>query len=229
MYGIKIEVSGDWAIFTRPELKGERVSYECMTPSAARGIVSSIYWKPSIRWYIDRITVCNPISFMSVMRNEVGVKGSFRVARTAINSGTPCPSLDSSNHIQQRSSLILKDVKYIIEAHFILTPTASANETAEKHYQIAKRRMKRGQCFQQPFLGCREFHASFRYLDESDCVESSLIGYKDLGIMLYDLSYPSELDALPVPMYFYASLRDGVLDLRNVRWADANSVPSKVL
>jgi CRISPR-associated protein Cas5d len=158
-YGIKLEVWGDYALITRPEMKVERVSYDVITPSAARGIIEAIYWKPAIRWYIDRIHVYNPIEFTNIRRNEVGSKISAREVNTAMNGGRNALFINTNKARQQRASMILKNVRYILEAHFELTNKAGETDTIEKHYNIALRRMRKGQCYHTPCFGCREFLA----------------------------------------------------------------------
>src|SRR4051812_31163228 len=157
-YGIRLKVWGDHACFTRPEMKAERVSYDVMTPSAARGILEAIHWKPAIRWVVDRIHVLNEIRFQSIRRNEVGSKISVRNVKTAMSRG----SLEGLHLLvdedrQQRASTVLADVAYVIEAHFELTAKAGPDDTEGKHLDMFTRRATRGQCFHQPCLGTREF------------------------------------------------------------------------
>lgn len=135
-YGIRVEAWGPYALFSRPEMKAERVSYDVITPSAARGLIEAVYWKPAIRWKIDRIYVCNPIRFTNIRRNEVASKISASVVRSAMNGGD-MPYLNTSAEIQQRASMALYDVRYIIDAHFELTDKAGPTDTEEKHYAIA--------------------------------------------------------------------------------------------
>ncbi len=213
-YGIKLEVWGERALFSRPEMKVERVSYDCITPSAARGLLEAIYWKPAIRWVIDRIYVCKPIAFSNIRRNELAVKGNSRSARTAMEGRGAVESLYAADHIQQRAAMVLTDVRYVIEAHFELTERAGELDSREKHYNMALRRMGKGQCFHQPCLGCREFPAHFRLWEDQEGVRipTAYEGEKDLGFMLFDLDY-SQGDEI-VPMFFRAVLRDGVLQVR---------------
>ena len=211
-YGIKLEVWGEYALFTRPEMKTERVSYDVLTPSAARGIIEAIYWKPAIRWVIDRIHVLNPIQFTNIRRNEVSSKISSRNVLAAINGSKPIEPIYTSRDIQQRASLVLKDVRYIIEAHFELTDKAGEDDTEEKHYNIVLRRMRAGQCFHQPCFGCREFPAYFQLIEgelpENHCKET-----KDLGYMLWDMDFTNPDDIRP--MFFRAKMNDGVIDLKD--------------
>ncbi len=209
-YGIKLEVWGDYALFTRPEMKVERVSYDIMTPSAARGIVEAIYWKPAITWRIDKIHVCNPIEFTNIRRNEVGSKISASVVESVIKGGTKSLYINTNVDRQQRASMVLKNVSYIIEAHFELTDKAGETDTIEKHYNIALRRMRSGQCYHNPCLGCREFPANF-ILIEDDLPKSSLVGEVDLGYMLYDMDFSNPEDIKP--MFFRAIMRDGIINI----------------
>ena len=205
-YGIRVEVWGDYALFTRPEMKVERVSYDVITPSAARGIIEAIYWKPAIRWVIDRIYVMNPIKFTNVRRNEVKSKLPAGSVKEAMNGGRIKP-IYASQDIQQRASLVLKDVRYVIEAHFEMTD--EAEDTAEKHYNIIMRRLRKGQCYHQPCFGSREFPASFRLAEDAAPLNES----RDLGYMLYDMDYtePGRI----TPWFFRAVMKDGVIDLTN--------------
>ena len=159
---IQLEVWGAYALFSRPELKVERVSYDVPTPSAARGIVESVYYHPGLRWYIDRIHVLNPIRFVSIRRNEVTDKISGRNVRQAAQGGGQPLYLVTSQKIVQRSSLLLQDVHYVIEAHFEMTDKANRYTYSGKFQDIVTRRMERGQCFHTPYFGCREFPVSFR-------------------------------------------------------------------
>lgn len=214
-YGIKLEVWGDYALFTRPEMKVERVSYDMITPSAARGLIEAIYWKPSIVWKIDRIHVLNPIVFTNIRRNEVSSK-ILASSVLSVMSGARQPLLiNTSSDIQQRASLVLKDVRYIVEAHFELTSRAGEQEDEKKHYNIALRRMRAGQYFHMPCFGCREFPAHFR-LVEQDPPSTALAEHdrnRDLGWMLFDMDYTDPENIRPV--FFRAQLQNGILDMRN--------------
>ncbi|MDF2672535.1 MAG: CRISPR-associated protein Cas5 family [Clostridiales bacterium] len=209
-YGIKLEVWGDYALITRPEMKVERVSYDVITPSAARGIIDAIYWKPAITWHIDKIHVYNPIEFTNIRRNEVSSKISARAVDSVMKGGAKSLYINTNDDRQQRASMVLKKVRYVIEAHFELTDKAGEADTKEKHYNIALRRMRTGQCYHNPCFGCREFPANFR-LVEDDLVKSSLIGETDLGYMLYDMDFTNPEDIKP--MFFRAIMRDGIIDL----------------
>lgn len=209
-YGIKVEVWGDYALFSRPEMKVERVSYDVITPSAARGLIEAVYFKPAIKWCIDKIHILNPIVFTNVRRNEVKSKLLGSNARSAMEGGSTINPIYTSSDIQQRASLLLKDVRYVIEAHFEMTDQAGEGDTEEKHYNIALRRFRNGQCFHQPYFGCREFPAKFK-LHEDENLTESLKESRDLGFMLYDMDFSDLKDIKP--MFFRAVMKDGVIDL----------------
>jgi len=217
-YGVKILVEGDYALFSRPELKVERYSYDFITPSAARGILESVYWKPQIRWQINRIHVLNKPSFITIMRNEVDCKISdIDAKRMMENRKSAKGYLDTTKSIQQRSSTILKDVRYVVEAEFIMTGVnSSQDDTKEKHYNVALRRLRKGQYFHKAYLGCREFPAKVSLL-EGECPKSELIGEQDYGMMLYDMDFSDSSNI--VPIFFRAKMVDGIVDLTKVEKA----------
>ena len=208
---IKLEVWGDYALFTRPEMKVERVSYDAMTPSAARGLIEAIYWHPGLTWVIDRIHVCAPIHFTNLRRNEVKSTIPARKVRTVMERGSGDLYLSTSRDIQQRAALLLRDVHYVIEAHFEMTEKASPSDNPGKFQDIIKRRIKRGQFYHQPYFGCREFPAHFRLCEELPPCPEELQGERDLGWMLYDLDYTHPEDI--TPLFFHGILRDGVLEV----------------
>lgn len=208
---IKLEVWGDYALFTRPEMKVERVSYDVMTPSAARGLIEAIYWHPGIQWTIDRIIVCNPIRFTNIRRNEVKATVSARAARAVMEHGTGELFLSASENIQQRAALVLRDVRYVIEAHFDMTANAAPRDNSGKFQDIAKRRIRKGQFYHQPYFGCREFPANFRLCEAVPPCPSDLLGQRDLGLMLLDMDYTSPDNIQP--MFFRAVLHDGILEV----------------
>lgn len=202
-YGIKIRVWGDYALFTRPEMKVERVSYDVMTPSAARGILEAIYWKPAICWVIDRIHVLRPIHFENIRRNEVAKRVS--VNNTDMREGKPvCIFADDSKTRQQRASMVLKKVEYVIEAHFELIGAEDIDPG--KHLAIFERRVKNGQCFHRPYFGCREFPVNFGWCD--DLPPAAFAGEQDLGFMLHDIDFANDR----TPYFFRAIMRDGVIN-----------------
>lgn len=215
---ISLEVWGDYACFTRPEMKTERVSYDVMTPSAARGLLESIYWHPGLRWVIDRIRVCTPIRFTNLRRNEVKLiapklSRSPDVAYKALTDGTARldPLCIIGDTRQQRATMLLRDVRYVIDAHFELTDQAAASDNAGKFQDIIKRRISRGQFYSQPYFGCREFPAQFKACEAPPPCPKELNGVRDLGYMLWDLDYSDPENI--VPLFFRAALRDGVLEV----------------
>jgi CRISPR-associated protein Cas5d len=214
-FGIKIRAWGDYALFTRPEMKVERVSYEVMTPSAARGLLEAIYWKPAIRWVIDKIHVLNEVEFTNIRRNEVSEKTSTREAERRMKGATAPFYLDVVDARQQRAAMVLKNVDYIIEAHFkLVTEKACREETEEKHYNIVLRRLRKGQYYHAPYLGTREFSAKVELIEDGVIPASPLKGVRDLGWMLYDLDFADAKDIQP--QFFKAEMRDGVIDLTQV-------------
>lgn len=192
--GVRLHVWGERACFTRPELKVERVSYDVPTPSAARGILEAIHWKPAIRWHVDRIHVLKPIRFQSLRRNEVGAKASAANARSAMNAGhTNGLGIIVDENRQQRAAMILIDVAYVIEAHFEMTGKGGPEDTPAKHISMFNRRAAQGQCFHRPCLGTREFPAEFALIDEGAPLPASLLPLdqrdRDLGWMLHDIDF----------------------------------------
>ena len=209
---ISLEVWGDYACFTRPEMKVERVSYDVMTPSAARGLIEAVYWHPGLRWIIDRIRVCAPIRFTNLRRNEVKSTISARTARAVMERGRGELYLCTSKDIQQRAALLLRDVRYVIEAHFDLVPEKmSPGDNPGKFQDIVKRRIQRGQFYHQPCFGCREFPAQFQWCETPPPCPQELEGERDLGWMLWDMDYTNSEDIRP--LFFRAALRGGVLEV----------------
>lgn len=208
-FGVRLHCWGDWACFTRPEMKVERVSYDAMTPSAARGILEAIYWKPEIRWVVDGITVLKPIRFSSVRRNEVSDKISQGTAKKVMNAGKGELCLQITEARQQRATLLLREVGYVIDAHFHIQ---SGPQNVAKHLDQFKRRARRGACFTRPYLGCREFAAHFALLEEGEDVpevDASLKGERDLGWMLHDIDFGMNREA----RFFRAQMLDGVISV----------------
>ena len=212
--GVKVRVWGDYALFSRPEMKVERCSYDVMTPSAARGILDAVYWHPGLKWKIDRIHVVRPIQFTSVRRNEVKSKISASSVLQAYTGGDKPLYSSTKADIVQRASLLLRDVEYVIEAHFQMTDQANETVNPGKFKDNIMRRLKRGECFHMPYFGCREFPAHFS-LCEEDEIRTAYDGVeeKDLGFMLYDMDFsdPENIQ----PMFFRAVMRRGVVDLQN--------------
>ena len=197
---VRVKVTGDYACFTRPDLKVERMTYPCMTPSAARGVLDSILWKPEFQWYVRRIIVLNPVRFMSVKRNE-------------INSKQGKNPIVIEEKRAQRNSVILRDVAYIIEASIFM---GNANDKrmyekyvgmTDKKEGIFPRRVKKGQCWRRPYLGTREFSAEFMPPDENDQPIQETI---PIGSMLFDIFYDEA--GKPQPLFFEAAIHDGVLN-----------------
>jgi CRISPR-associated protein Cas5d len=205
-FGLKLHVWGERACFTRPEMKVERVSYDVMTPSAARGILEAIHWKPAIRWIIDRIHVLKPIRFESIRRNEVGSKIPESSVRSAMRSGHLGDlAIVVDEDRQQRAATVLRDVAYVIEAHFERTGKWGPEDTDAKHIDMARRRARSGQCFQRPCLGTREFSADFALVEGDPPAAIPESG--DLGYMLLDIDFA----AGNRPIFFRAEMVDGVI------------------
>lgn len=201
---VRIKVTGNFACFTRPDLKVERMSYPCMTPSAARGILEAILWRPEFQWYVRKIIILNPIQFTSLKRNEIKKK----------QGKEPIDITDMRNRVQ-RNSIVLKDVAYIIEASVFVddalidkTKNSEHPITVMKYRTMFERRVKKGQCWHQPCLGTREFAADFSYPDEQD--KPSDITYP-IGSMFYDMFYDNKGNAAPV--FFYdVAINNGILE-----------------
>ncbi len=208
---IKVEVWGDYACFSRPELKIERFTYDCITPSAARGILDAVFWHPGLVWVIDKIYILSSIEFTNIRRNEVKSKLLSSKAKTAMSGKNVDLFIDTTSDIQQRAATVLKNVHYVIEAHFDMTDKANQSDNPGKFQEMMKRRLCKGQCYHQPYLGCREYPAKFR-LWEFDTVPTVDIT-TDLGLMLYDMDYSDKNNI--TPMYFRAKIQNGVLDLKD--------------
>lgn len=193
-----IEVWGDYACFTRPEFKVERLSYDMITPSAARGIFTAILWRPAINWEISKISVLNPIKWISFMRNEV----------SAVAKAKPT-SININEVRQQRTTLFLKNVAYRIHADFVLTKRAGATDNIEKFSAMFRRRVRKGQCYYQPYLGCREFSCGFRLVEEAKNERPAIPVNKPLGWMLYGMHYGA--GETPKPQFFSPTLENGVV------------------
>lgn len=208
---IRCEVKGPYALFTRSEFKVEKVSFDMMTPSAARGLLDGIFWHPGLRWIVDKIHVCAPIRFLNVCRNEVKSVISARNVHSVMEKGEGSLWMASSEEIQQRASLCLRDVHYVIEAHFEMTDRAAPGDNPGKFQDMMKRRIQKGQCSHQPYLGCREFPAQFGPCEEIPPCPEELKGTRDLGWMLWDMDYSDPENIRP--LFFRAVLRDGVLEV----------------
>lgn len=211
---IRLHIWGDYACFTRPEMKVERVSYDVLTPSAARGILEAIHWKPAISWVIDKIHVLRPIKFESIRRNELGGKISASKVSGAIKrKSTQDLYMVIEEDRQQRASTVLKDVGYIIEAHVVLTDKAGEEDNLMKHVEMFKRRANKGQCFHQPCMGVREFPAAFALLSDDSVLPESALGNteinRDLGWMLHDIDFENGA----IPRFFRAQIENGVINI----------------
>ncbi|MCQ5128659.1 type I-C CRISPR-associated protein Cas5c [Butyricicoccus faecihominis] len=207
--GIQVEVWGPYALFSRPELKVERVSYDVMTPSAARGLIKAIYWHPGMEWYIDRIHVLNPIAFTNIRRNEVKHKILASNVRSVMSGADKPLALYTGESILQRASMVLTDVRYVIDAHFTMTDQTTPSDNEGKFIDIARRRLARGQCYHQPCFGCREFPAGFRAWSGGPI--PTVDETRSLGLMLYGMDYSDPCDIQP--MFFHAALTHGVLEV----------------
>lgn len=203
-----LEVSGDFACFTRPEMKVERVSYDVITPSAARAVFEAILWKPAITWRVSQIEVLNPIKWINLRRNEVASVVSVRNVESAMKAGSGDLALYIEDDRQQRAGLFLRDVRYRIHARLELT--GSDNNFA-KYTEMFRRRAEKGQCFNQPYLGCREFSCDFRLVDPVKEPVARINESRDLGWMLYDLDYTDRTN--PKPRFFKAFLDNGAISV----------------
>ena len=209
MESLCLEVRGDYACFTRPELKVERVSYDVMTPSAARAVFEAVLWKPAIRWDIERIAVLRPIQWAAFRRNEVSSKVPIHSVQTLMRLGNGSLALWADDERQQRASVVLRDVAYRVWARPSLTEKAGAGDTPAKYFEMFRRRASKGQCVNQPYLGCREFACHFELIEDPASRPPAIKESRDLGIMLYDLDF-TDL-AAPAPLFFRARLDSGVL------------------
>ena len=204
-----IKVWGDLACFTRPEMKVERVSYDVLTPSAARGILEAIYWKPAIRWVIRSIQVLRPIQFTNIRRNELGGVGPSDRTLRAFLSGEKTTALAQviEDDRQQRAATLLKEVAYLINAHYVVV---DGSDSPQKHYEMFRRRAIKGQYFHHPYLGCREFVADYQWHEgPAPSIDESLLGKRDLGFMLHDIDFDHGME----PRFFRAEMNDGLIEI----------------
>lgn len=206
-----LELSGDYACFTRPEMKVERVSYDLITPSAARACFEAILWKPAIRWHIRRIEVLKPVRWINLRRNEVASVVSSRNVVTAMKNGHGDLGLNIEDDRQQRAGLFLRDVAYRVHADLEFLPQRDAGTSAVKYQEMFERRAKRGQCVNQPYLGCREFAAAFRLVEDMENEPAPLNDTRELGFMLHDLDFSNPAD--PQPRFFRAQMNHGAVDI----------------
>lgn len=227
-YGIRLRIWAPWALFTRPEMKAERVSYDVITPSAARGVIEAIYWKPQIRWVIDRIHVLRPIRFASLRRNELGSVIPATSVERAMNSGRGALGIDIEEDRQQRAAILLRDVEYVVEGHIVVTDPSesdgrslSETQAIAKHLDQFNRRARAGQCFHRPYLGCREFTCDFELVEPGTTIKSTTappgeppfygtsLADRDLGYMLHDIDFANDRTA----RFFRATMSRGVIEV----------------
>lgn len=206
-----LELSGDFACFTRPEMKVERVSYDVITPSAARACFEAILWKPAIRWHIHKIEVLKPIQWINLRRNEVASVISTRNVETAMKGGAAILALNIEDERQQRAGLFLRDVAYRVHADLEFFSQRDAKAQAAKYHEMFERRASRGQCVNQPYLGCREFFAHFRLVTDLTEEPLPIAETRELGFMLHDLDFSKPTN--PSPRFFRARLENGVVDV----------------
>jgi len=206
-----LELSGDFACFTRPEMKVERVSYDVMTPSAARACFEAILWKPAIRWHIRQIDVLKPLRWINLRRNEVAGVISTRNVETAMKGGTAILGLNIEDERQQRAGLFLRDVAYRVHADLEFLSDRDSGAHANKYYEMFERRASRGQCVNQPYLGCREFAAHFRMVTDLSAEPLPIAETRELGFMLHDLDFSKQSDH--TPRFFRARLENGAVNV----------------
>lgn len=204
---LSLRARGPLAVFTHPALKVERVSTPVMTPSAARGLIEAVLWKPAIRWHVERIKVLSPIRFITFRRNEVNSR-ALTPALATVRDGGPAPVFFADDDRAQRNTVALRDVDYVVEAHFTLTERAGPEDNVGKFVDMFRRRVTKGQHFHQPYLGCREFVADVMPADDAP---PPIPESRDLGWMLWDVEYDRPDGNRPV--FFEARLHDGVLEV----------------
>lgn len=211
-FGMKIEVEGDFALFTKPSAKSERASFSFITPSAARGVCESIFWKPQIRFRINRIHILNPIKFINLRRNELGGKIPAGTAKKVMKSGGTLATYIESDR-QQRAALMLRDVHYVIEASF---DVISGNDPPGKYLGMFQRRVQKGQYFSAPVLGTRECQATVKWCDEIPKGAYSHVPEHDFGMVLHDIDYDNNCE----PRFFHAVMKHGVVDVPRWQFKD---------
>ncbi len=234
MHSWCLEVWGDYACFTRPEMKVERVSYDVITPSSARAIFEAVLWKPAIRWNITAIEILNPVKWVSVRRNEVGKEAVIPTSKQLAGEKGPPMGLFVEVERQQKAGLFLKDVKYRLHGYFDFIPpeersgsssntgeagaaekvplnNSADDETPAKYASMFERRALKGQCFHRPYLGCREFACSFKLVDPASEPANTIDETRDLGFMLYDMDFGQDIDN-PRPLFFRALMENGVIN-----------------
>lgn len=209
---LMLRIRGQLACFTRPELKAERVSYPVMTPSAARGVLEAVLWKPAIRWRVERVRVLSPIEFTSFRRNEVGAVAATP-SRAAVETGGEYTSFWIEDRRQQRNTVALRNVDYVIEARFDLTQKAGPSDNRAKFVDMFRRRVEGGQYFHHPYLGCRELTGDVMSVD--DDTPAPVTDTRDLGLMLWDIDFGTDDKGRPHnrPIFFAAKLENGILEV----------------
>ncbi len=220
-----LEVTADFACFTRPEMKVERVSYDVITPSAARAVFDAIFWKPAVRWHVRRVEVLEPIRWINLRRNEVASKVSVRNVEQAMAEGSGDLGLYVEDDRQQRAGLFLRDVAYRLHADLEVRADRNDPEPPQKFFAMFERRALAGQCVNQPYLGCREFSVNaFRLINDLPHERAPIAEDRDLGLMLYDMDFSHTAD--PQPLFFRARMQQGVVecDWREVTKADGSGV-----
>lgn len=204
-----LDVRGEWACFTRPEMKVERVSYDVITPSAARAVFEAIYWKPAVRWEVHRFEVLLPIRWSNIRRNEVASVVSARNVQQAMTAGGGALALYVDEDRQQRAAMLLRDVAYRLHAHLVVRLDRGDPQPPAKFFETFERRARKGQCVNQPYLGCREFAARWRLVDDLGVEPSPIDESRDLGWMLHDLDFADPID--PQPRFFRAKMVGGIV------------------
>lgn len=223
-YGFRVEIWGDYACFSRPELKVERVSYDVITPSAVRGLMEAVMWKPAIKYIVDQIDVCAPVRFENIRRNELNSKvsnSSVQDAEKKLLAGKLY--LNASQDRSQRAAMVLRNVRYVVTGHFIMTDKAEVRDNEEKFTAMLHRRLEKGQNYHTPYLGVREFPAYIRLISDGEKMPEPIQETRSLGLMLYDFDYVTDKDKdgqdIVIsfePLYFMAEMKQGVIDLRDV-------------
>ena len=212
-----LEITGDYACFTRPEMKVERVSYDVITPSAARAVFEAIFWKPAIRWQVRRIEVLRPVRWMNLRRNEVASVISTRNVQQAMASGEGDLAILVEDDRQQRAALLLRDVAYRVHADLQVLDDRNDPQPPQKFFSMFERRAQNGQCVNQPYLGCREFDARVRLVTDPQDEPPPIAETRDLGWMLHDLDFTQPAD--PQPVFFRAQMTAGVIEVSDTEGA----------
>jgi len=225
-YGFRVEIQGDYACFSRPELKVERVSYEVITPSAVRGILEAVFWKPAIKYVVDQINICKPIRFENIRRNELSSDASYKkISIQSIEKKLLSGDLyiNASQDRTQRTAMVLRDVQYVVEFHFVMTDKSGPDDNEGKFSAILRRRLEKGQNYHTPYLGVREFPASIRLIADGETMPNPILDSRSLGLMLYDIDFIKtigkdghEAVAAFEPTYFIAKMEQGIISLQDV-------------